>query len=76
MEELTSNKQTPKEDWLCYVVTARAKAKIKLALKEEKRKIAEEGREMLQRKFNHLKIDFTIQNINDLAAYLKLPSSQ
>ncbi|HRG51210.1 MAG TPA: bifunctional (p)ppGpp synthetase/guanosine-3',5'-bis(diphosphate) 3'-pyrophosphohydrolase [Bacteroidia bacterium] len=76
IEVLTSNKQTPKEDWLGYVVTARAKAKIKLALKEEKRKVAEEGREMLQRKFNHLKIDFTIQNINDLANYFKLPSSQ
>jgi guanosine-3',5'-bis(diphosphate) 3'-pyrophosphohydrolase len=76
IEVLTSNKQTPKEDWLGYVVTARAKAKIKLALKEEKRKISEEGREMLQRKFNHLKIDFTIQNINDLASYFKLPSSQ
>ena len=76
VEVLTSNKQTPKEDWLGYVVTARAKAKIKLALKEEKRKVAEEGREMLQRKFNHLKIDFTIQNINDLATYFKLPSSQ
>ena len=76
VEVLTSNKQTPKEDWLGYVVTARAKAKIKLALKEEKRKVAEEGREMLQRKFNHLKIDFTIQNINDLASYFKLPSSQ
>lgn len=76
VEVLTSNKQTPKEDWLGYVVTARAKAKIKLALKEEKRKIAEEGREMLMRKFNHLKIDFTIQNINDLATYFKLPNSQ
>ena len=76
VEVLTSNKQTPKEDWLGYVVTARAKAKIKLALKEEKRKVAEDGREMLQRKFNHLKIDFTIQNINDLANYFKLPNSQ
>lgn len=76
VEVLTSNKQTPKEDWLGYVVTARAKSKIKLALKEEKRKIAEDGREMLQRKFNHLKIDFTIQNINDLATYFKLPTSQ
>lgn len=76
VEVLTSNKQTPKEDWLGYVVTARAKAKIKLALKEEKRKIAEDGREMLQRKFNHLKIDFTVQNINDLANYFKLPNSQ
>ena len=76
VEVLTSNKQTPKEDWLGYVVTARAKAKIKNALKEERRKVSEEGREMLERKFNHLKIDFTVQNINELANYFKLPSSQ
>ena len=76
VEVLTSNKQTPKEDWLGYVVTARAKSKIKNALKEERRKIAEDGRELLERKFNHLKIDFTNSNINDLANYYKLPSSQ
>jgi GTP pyrophosphokinase len=76
VEVLTSNKQTPKEDWLGYVVTARAKSKIKNALKEERRKIAEEGREMLERKFSHLKIDFTVSNINELANHFKLPSSQ
>lgn len=76
VEVLTSNKQTPKEDWLGYVVTARAKSKIKNALKEVRRKVAEEGREMLQRKFNHLKIDFTVNNINELANYFKLQSSQ
>ena len=37
VEILTSNKQTPKEDWLSYVVTAKAKSKIKTALKEEKK---------------------------------------
>jgi len=76
VEILTSNKQVPKEDWLGYVVTARAKSKIKTALKEERREIAEEGREQLERKFNHLKIDFTVKNINELANYFKLPSSQ
>jgi guanosine-3',5'-bis(diphosphate) 3'-pyrophosphohydrolase len=76
VEVLTSNKQTPKEDWLGYVVTARAKGKIKNALKEERRKISEDGREILERKFNHLKIDFTVSNINELANYFKLPSSQ
>ena len=76
VEILTSSKQTPKEDWLTYVITARAKSKIKNALKEEKRKVAEEGREMLQRKFNHLKMDFTVQNINDLQVFFKLPSAQ
>lgn len=76
VEVLTSSKQTPKEDWLTYVVSANAKSKIKNALKENRRKIAEDGREMLERKFNHLKIDFTVSNINDLANYFKLPSNQ
>ena len=76
VEVITSSKQAPKEDWLGYVVTARAKAKIKNALKEVRRKIAEEGREMLERKFNHIKEDFTVQNIQELAYWYKLPSSQ
>ncbi|MGZ4034321.1 MAG: RelA/SpoT family protein [Bacteroidia bacterium] len=76
IEVLTSNKQTPKEDWLGFVVTARAKSKIKNALKEERRKVAEDGREILERKFHHLKIDFTVSNINELASFFKLPSSQ
>jgi GTP diphosphokinase / guanosine-3',5'-bis(diphosphate) 3'-diphosphatase len=76
VEVISSKKQTPKEDWINYVVTAKAKSKIKSALKEEKRKIAEEGREILERKFTHLKLDFTVQNINEVANFFKLESSQ
>jgi guanosine-3',5'-bis(diphosphate) 3'-pyrophosphohydrolase len=76
IEVITSSKQTPKEDWLGYVVTARAKAKIKNALKEEKKKKSEEGREILERKFVHSKLDFTVQNINNFANYLRLASAQ
>jgi len=76
VEILTSSKQTPKEDWLSYVITARAKSKIKNALKEEKRKISEDGREILERKFAHSKLEFTVQNITDFQNFLKLPSAQ
>lgn len=75
IEILTSNKQTPKEDWLNYVVTAKAKSKIKSALKEEKKKFAEDGKEILQRKFKHLKLDFTSENINELLVFYRIPSS-
>lgn len=75
IEILTSTKQTPKDDWLKLVVTARAKSKIKNSLKEQRRKVAEDGREMLERKFYKNKIEFTLQNINDFVSYLKLPSS-
>lgn len=76
VEILTSNKQTPKEDWLNYVITAKAKSKIKNCLKEQRKKVAEDGREILERKFYKNKIDFTLQNVNEFCNYLKLPSSQ
>jgi len=76
VEIITSGKQTPKEDWLNIVVTAKAKAKIKSALKEEKRKIAEDGKEILERKLKSLKITYNSENIHKLSYFFKLPSVQ
>jgi guanosine-3',5'-bis(diphosphate) 3'-pyrophosphohydrolase len=76
VEIITSSKQTPKEDWLSFVVTAKAKAKIKSALKEEKRKVAEDGKEILERKLKSLKITYNSENIQKLSYYFKLPSVQ
>ncbi|MDP3567592.1 bifunctional (p)ppGpp synthetase/guanosine-3',5'-bis(diphosphate) 3'-pyrophosphohydrolase [Sediminibacterium sp.] len=76
VEILTSNKQTPKEDWLGYVITAKAKSKIKSSLKEQRKKVAEEGREIMERKFYKNKLDFTLQNVNDFCQFLRIPSSQ
>jgi GTP pyrophosphokinase len=74
IEIITSNKQKPNEDWLQYVVTAKAKAKIKDALKEEKRKIAEDGRYILQRKIEGMGAAFTPGNIDEVAVFYKLSS--
>src|SRR5690606_30123390 len=76
VEIITSNKQTPKEDWLSFVVTAKAKSKIRSSLKEEKRRVAEEGKEILERKLKSLKITYNSDNINKIANYFKYPSSQ
>ncbi|MGZ3861787.1 MAG: RelA/SpoT family protein [Bacteroidia bacterium] len=76
VELLTSNKQHAKDDWLKFVITAKAKAKIKHALKEQRKKTASSGREVLERKFYRHKLEFTIQNIQDFANFLKLPSTQ
>ena len=76
VEVITSGKQKPKEDWLGYVITARAKTRIKSALKEDKRKVAEEGKEVLIRKFKQLKLEFNNTNIAKLITYFKLPNSQ
>lgn len=76
VEIITSSKQTPKEDWLNFVVTAKAKSKIKSSLKEEKRRVAEDGKEVLERKLKSLKITYNTENINKIANYFKYPSSQ
>jgi GTP pyrophosphokinase len=76
VEIITSGKQVPKEDWLNIVVTAKAKSKIKSSLKEEKRKIAEQGKEILERKLKSLKITYNTDNLNKLSYFFKLPSTQ
>ncbi len=56
---VTTNKnQKPNESWLKMVVTGKARSKIKSALKENLKKIAELGKEVLARKLRHIKIDF------------------
>ena len=69
IEILTSKKQKAKEDWLNYVVTAKAKSKIKQALKEELKKVASLGREIVQRKFKNLDVAFTSKNVSELENY-------
>ncbi|MEY4134498.1 MAG: RelA/SpoT family protein [Saprospiraceae bacterium] len=55
---LTGKNQKPSEDWERMVITGKAKSKIRSAMKEEKRKKGEIGKEMLERKLRHLHLDF------------------
>ena len=74
VEIITSNKQKPSEDWLTFVVTAKAKGKIKDALKEEKRKIAEDGKHALQKRLEGMGAAFAQHNIEELMNWYKLSS--
>jgi GTP diphosphokinase / guanosine-3',5'-bis(diphosphate) 3'-diphosphatase len=74
VEIITSNKQKPSDDWLNFVLTAKAKSKIKDALKEEKRKVAMDGKELLERKLDHMKVSASQYNINELVQFYKQPS--
>jgi len=74
VEIITSNKQKPSEDWLTFVVTAKSKSKIKDALKEEKRKIAEDGKYALQKKLEGMGAVFAQHNIEELMNWYKLNS--
>src|SRR5215475_11185656 len=75
VEIITSSKQRPTEDWINIVVTAKAKSKIKDALKEEKRKVADEGKYVLQRKLENMGAAYNQHNIDVLTAFYKLSSS-
>lgn len=57
IEILTQSNQTPKRDWLKFVMTSKARAKIKLALKETQVKEGQYAKEILERKFRNKKID-------------------
>ena len=75
IEIITSSKQKPNPEWLNFVVTSKAKAKIKDTLKEEKRAIAEEGKYTLQRKLEGMNAVMNQANLDELANYYKLNSS-
>lgn len=72
IEIITSKKQKPNEDWLKFTTTSKARTKIKSALKEEKRRIAGDGKEILFRKLKQLKLNPTNEFLNDLLAHYKL----
>jgi len=75
IEIITSAKQKPNSEWLNFVVTSKAKSKIKDTLKEEKRAIAEEGRYTLQRKLDGMNAVMNQTNLEELAVFYKLNSS-
>ncbi|AUC15078.1 RelA/SpoT family protein [Tenacibaculum sp. SZ-18] len=72
---LTSSTNKPNSRWLDFVMTARARTKIKSALKADEKKIAEEGKAILARKLRHLKINYDEKLIHEIASYFNLQTS-
>ncbi|WP_405569199.1 RelA/SpoT family protein [Winogradskyella sp. Asnod2-B02-A] len=75
VEIMTSENAKPNANWLDYATTARARSKIKSALNEDTKLIAEEGKEILRRKLKQLKIALNENSINELVSYFKLNTS-
>ncbi len=75
IEIITSAKQKPNIEWLNFVVTSKAKTKIKDTLKEEKRTIAEEAKYTLQRKLDGIGAAMSQHNLEELASFYKVNSS-
>ncbi|MFL2612675.1 MAG: RelA/SpoT family protein [Flavobacteriaceae bacterium] len=75
VQVIKSTNSKPSASWLDYVETSRAKSKIRSALNENKKMIAEDGKEILRRKLKHLKISFTEDIIHKLQNFLNLSTS-
>ncbi|MDR5589847.1 bifunctional (p)ppGpp synthetase/guanosine-3',5'-bis(diphosphate) 3'-pyrophosphohydrolase [Christiangramia sp. SM2212] len=75
VEIITSENAKPNINWLDYANTARARAKIKSSLKDEKKEIAEEGKAILARKLKAQKIQFNEKSINELVVFFNLKTS-
>ena len=76
VQVIKSNNSKPTASWLKYVVTSRAKSKIRAALKENKKVISEEGKEILKRKLKQLKFSFNDNIINKLQVFFNLRTTQ
>lgn len=75
VEILTSENIRPNSNWLDYATTARARSKIKSSLKDEKKEVAVEGKEILRRKLKQLKINLDEKSINEMVVFFKLKTS-
>lgn len=72
---ITASTKKPTARWLSFVITSRARTKIKNALRDDEKQIANEGKEMLSRKLRHMKIDMSQNVVHELANYFKLNTS-
>jgi len=75
VEILTSENIKPNSNWLDYATTARARSKIKSSLKDEKKEVAQDGKEILRRKLKQLKISLDEKSINEMVNHFKLKTS-
>ncbi len=75
VEVITAKNQKPKADWVSFVNTTKARNHIKRQLKEAKYKEAEEGKELLLRKFKNWKLKSSDDLINVLVKHFKMDSA-
>ncbi len=72
---ITSENAKPTANWLDYATTGRARSKIKSSLRDDKKLIAADGKEILRRKLKQIKINLDERSINELVSYFNLQTS-
>ena len=74
VEILTAKNQRPAPDWVNYVVTTKARQKIKQALSEGEQKLASAGRELLERRLKNWKLEFPDEMLTEMMKKRKMTS--
>lgn len=74
VEIIASKKSNPKEEWLEYVITPRARFSIKEALKEQRKALAAEGRLKLEALFDQHNFKFSKTAIARFSEFMGFPS--
>lgn len=72
VEILTGKNQHPSQSWLTFVVTGKARSKIRQKLHEEEYKKAAEGKELLERRLKNWKMEITDQELNEVLKKLQI----
>jgi guanosine-3',5'-bis(diphosphate) 3'-pyrophosphohydrolase len=76
VEILTSHKQKPTAEWLNYVITSKAKTRIKDYLRDDKRAKADDGKFILEKRLELIGVDNTPENFQRLLTYFNVPTAQ
>ncbi len=76
VEVITSKKQTPNPDWMKFVVTHKARSRIRHWINEKRRKATELGRETWRKKARRRNVEISDSDLNRYAAKLKFPNQQ
>lgn len=74
VEIITSKKQQPKIEWFDFVKTARAKDRIKEAIRAQQKKLNSDGETILENIFKNINIEFTSANVRQVQSYFKISS--
>lgn len=76
VEIITSKKQTPNPDWIKFVVTQKARSRIRQWINEKRRKAAELGREIWEKRIRKADLDLTEAELQRIATRLRFANTQ
>ena len=76
VEVLTSQSQTPKEEWLPFLATAKGRTRLKAALRKVQQPVIDSGKGIFDQYFKEREVEATNEIVTKMLAYYHLPSRE